>query len=57
MRRHLGLPEDHRLLFGISFGYEDTSVKANAARVGRVPLAQAVHFHDDLPAADAAPGG
>ena len=29
MRRHLGLADDHRLLFGISFGYEDTTVRAS----------------------------
>lgn len=45
VRRHLGLPADHRLLFGVSFGYEDPAVKANAARVGRAPLQDAVRFH------------
>ncbi len=34
MRKQLGLAADHRLLFGVSFGYEDPDVKANAARVG-----------------------
>ena len=45
VRECLGLPADHRLLFGISFGYEDPSVKANAARVNRAPLHDAVRFH------------
>jgi nitroreductase len=45
VRRHLGLPDDHRLLFGISFGYEDPAVAANAARTVRAPLAEAVCFH------------
>src|SRR5438132_937245 len=36
---------DQRLLFGISFGYEDTSIPANAARVGRAGLGEAVRFH------------
>lgn len=45
VRRHLGLPDDHRLLFGISFGYEDLTVRANAARTVRAPLAEAVQFH------------
>jgi nitroreductase len=45
VRRHLGVPDDQRLLFGISFGYEDPAVKANEARVGRAPLGEAVHFH------------
>jgi nitroreductase len=45
VRAHLGVPEDQRLLFGVSFGYEDPAVKANAARVGRVTLDDAVRFH------------
>lgn len=45
VRQHLGLSDDHRLLFGISFGYEDPTEPANAARVGRVPLGEAVRFH------------
>lgn len=45
VRRHLGLDEDHRLMFGVSFGYEDTSVAANATRTARAPLEQAVRFH------------
>ena len=45
VRRHLGVSEDQKLLFGVSFGYEDPSVKANAARVGRASLDDAVRFH------------
>lgn len=45
VRRHLGLPDDHRLMFGISFGYEDPREPANAARTVRVPLEDAVRFH------------
>jgi nitroreductase len=45
VREHLKLSLDHRLLFGISFGYEDPKVAANLARVGRADLSQAVHFH------------
>ncbi len=45
VREHLGLASDQKLLFGVSFGYEDTSVKANAARVGRALLDDAVRFH------------
>jgi len=45
VRSHLSLPEDHKLLFGISFGFEDTQVKANATRVGRTPVHEAVRFH------------
>jgi nitroreductase len=45
IRRHLGLDPSNRLIFGISFGYEDKSVSANNARVGRAPLGQSVIFH------------
>jgi len=45
-RRRLGVPETQRLLFGMSFGYEDPTAPANATRTGRLPLDEAVHFHD-----------
>lgn len=45
VREHLGLPESQRLLFGVSFGYEDKDDKANAARVGRASAGEAVRFH------------
>jgi nitroreductase len=45
VREHLSLTADYRLIFGISFGYEDTSVAANKARVGRSALEDAVRFH------------
>jgi len=45
VRDHLGLPESHRLLFGISFGYEDPNVPANSAHVGRNDVAAAIQFH------------
>ncbi len=45
VRRELGLTEEHRLMFGISFGYEDVSVLANAARTTRAPIAEVVRFH------------
>lgn len=45
VRSQLGLPDDHRLLFGIAFGYEDTRAAANRARTTRVPVQDAVHFH------------
>ncbi|WP_219848877.1 nitroreductase [Paracoccus sp. FO-3] len=47
VRDHLGLPDTHRLIFGISFGYEDAAVYANRARVGRAGLDEAVVFHRD----------
>ena len=45
VREHLGVPENQKLLFGVSFGYEDPKVKANAARVGRATLDDVVRFH------------
>jgi nitroreductase len=45
VREHLGIPANYKLLFGVSFGYEDAGVKANAARVGRANLDDAVRFH------------
>ena len=45
VRTHLGLPATHRLLLGVSFGYEDPDVPANAARVGRATVEDAVTFH------------
>jgi nitroreductase len=45
IREQLGIPADYKLLFGISFGYEDRNIKANAARVGRAQLDDAVRFH------------
>jgi hypothetical protein len=45
VREHLGVPEDQKILFGVSFGYENQNVKANAARVGRASLDDAVRFH------------
>jgi nitroreductase len=45
VREHLGVAADYKLLFGVSFGYEDPQAKANAARVGRADIDHAVHFH------------
>lgn len=45
VRDHLGVPPNLKLLFGISFGYEDPDVKANAARVGRAEIDDVVRFH------------
>ena len=45
VRRELGVPANFRLLFGVSFGYEDPLAKANQARVGRADIDDAVLFH------------
>ncbi|MEC7764310.1 MAG: nitroreductase [Pseudomonadota bacterium] len=46
IRDELKLDETNRLIFGLSFGYEDETVDANATRVGRAALSDAVVFHD-----------
>lgn len=45
VRRQLGLDATHRLLFGLSFGYEDRAAPANRARTARAPWHDAVRFH------------
>ncbi len=45
VRQHLCVGADQRLLFGISFGYEDPGVRANDARVERARIDDVVHFH------------
>jgi nitroreductase len=45
VREHLGVPREMRLLFGVSFGFEDGAADANAARIGRAKLDEAVRFH------------
>lgn len=44
VREHLGIPDSNKLLFGISFGHEDTQNSANRCRVSRSPLNETVHF-------------
>ena len=45
VRETLAVDADMKLLFGIAFGYEDTSVAANRARVGRADIDDVVTFH------------
>ena len=44
VRAHTGIPESMRILCGVSFGYEDPAVPANAVRQKREPLATNVQF-------------
>lgn len=44
VRSTFGLDPKIKILFGISFGYEDTSVPANNARTERAPLDEIVQF-------------
>ena len=45
VREQLDIAPNYKLLFGVSFGYEDAEAKANATRVGRAPIDDAVTFH------------
>jgi nitroreductase len=40
VRAELGVDNNLKLMFGISFGYEDPEEAANSARVGKAPLQQ-----------------
>jgi len=44
VREELGVDASYKLLFGISFGYEDTASAANDCRIGRAALADTVRF-------------
>ncbi|MBC7173191.1 MAG: nitroreductase [Polyangiaceae bacterium] len=45
-REELGIPDTLRVVCGLSFGYEDESVPANATRQARQPVEQNVTFVD-----------
>ncbi|MCY4045374.1 MAG: nitroreductase [Cellvibrionales bacterium] len=47
VKEALNVPEGLKLLFGISFGFEDKNIPANAARVDRAVLQECVTFHKD----------
>ena len=44
VRDTLGVPDNLKLLFGVSFGYEDTDVAANSSRVPKAELAENINF-------------
>ncbi|MFT7686640.1 MAG: nitroreductase [Candidatus Azotimanducaceae bacterium] len=44
VREAFGIPSEVKILFGISFGYEDSSIAANTARTDRAPLNESVTF-------------
>jgi nitroreductase len=45
VREVLEIDDSNRLLFGISFGYEDTSHLANRCKTDRGELGELTHFH------------
>lgn len=46
VRDVFGVGPEIKILYGISFGYEDTTVPANTTRTTRAPLTETVHFMD-----------
>ena len=46
VRRELGIDDSMKLLFGISFGYEDPDLPENRIVPERASLSDAVHFHE-----------
>jgi nitroreductase len=46
VRDELGLDASQKLLFGISFGYEDQDDPLNSVRMGRAALAETTLFHN-----------
>lgn len=45
IREFLGIPDELKLLFGISFGYPDDEAPGNRVRMDRVPIETSVTFH------------
>lgn len=45
IREFLGIPDELKLLFGISFGYPDDNAPGNQFRMDRVPVETSVTFH------------
>lgn len=45
IREFLGIPDELKLLFGISFGYPDEDAPGNRVRMDRVPLDTSATFH------------
>lgn len=46
IREVLGVSDELKLLYAISFGYPDEDAAANRWRIGRAPIAECVTFHD-----------
>lgn len=47
VRAHFGLPDDRRVVCGISFGYADRTHKANSYRTSRAALGEVARFVGD----------
>ena len=49
IRRELGIPDELRIMCGVSFGYEDPQTPANRTRQSREPITNNVTFLDEVP--------
>jgi len=47
IRRHFKMPDDRRVVCGVSFGYADYAHKANSYRTSRASIAETVTFLDE----------
>jgi len=47
IRAHLGIPQDHTVICGLSIGYEDTAAVVNRLRTDRVPVGEFARFIGD----------
>ena len=47
IRRHFNLPDDRKVVCGISFGYADHSARVNSYRTSRASVADTVTFVDE----------
>jgi nitroreductase len=47
VRAHFGLPDDRRVVCGISFGYPDSAHKANSYRTSRAAVTDTARFFDE----------
>jgi nitroreductase len=45
IREYLGISDELKMLFGISFGYPDEVAPGNRMRMDRVPVSESVTFH------------
>jgi len=48
IRRELGIPDELRIMCGVSFGYEDLQTPANRTRQSREPITSNVTFLDEV---------
>lgn len=45
IREFLDIPDEYKMLFGISFGFPDPNASANRIKMDRVPVTESVTFH------------